>query len=458
MTLVAIATIALLGAMTWARSRAELESRLGGGLQRIVTTAALAVDGDAHRLLRTMDDTARPEFTQLREQLRRVQTANRLPEDLLYTVHIDSDMVATAAVMLQETPYTGTPYTVPDSNRAAIGATLRDRVPHRTALYTDAHGTWISAFAPILDVRGEVAGLLMADVELTDVQAALREEFTAVLLRSWIAVVLAMVGSLLFGRRLEAALTEIRAGAEAIEAGAYNHRIALDSRDELGLVARQFNRMAAVLSERFEMLKFLPEHTVQAVQRRAEGSQAPETERVDAAVFFSDIRGYTAMSEGLSDERVVAMLNLYLRRQAELIEVHGGTIDKFIGDAVLAVFQGHDRDRRAVLAGLQIQAAVAAMNADGAFERAVRVGIGIAAGSLVFGEIGSDERRERTLIGSTVNLASRLCSHAGEGEVVVSERTRAAVPELVLARSERVALKGFAEEAVVHVVAQMGAP
>ncbi len=458
-TLLGVSTIAVIGVLTYQRSRADLEHWFGVALQRVVATAALELDGDAHRGIRDLEDATGEDFARLQAQLRRVQEANGLRQDLLYTLHLNDGEVATAAVMLQQTPYTGEPYTVPEANRAAIRRTVREKTATHSALYEDEHGAWISAFAPILDSQGEVAGVLEADYELARFRAALREQFLSILATSSVALLLAILGSLVFGRRLETALFRIREGAAAIEQEHYGHRIELGTEDELGLVARQFNRMAEVLSERFQMLKFLPRHTLDAVRSRAEGQDAPEAERVDAAIFFSDIRGYTAMSEGLADERVVAMLNVYLRRQAELLQAHGGTIDKFIGDAVLAVFRGPDRCADAVRAALEIQREVEAMNARGAFERPVTVGIGIAAGSLVFAEIGSEERRERTLIGSVVNLAARLCSHAGEGEVVVSGPLAEALgARLWISRSEQVELKGFAGEQACHGVAGIDGP
>lgn len=336
---------------------------------------------------------------------------------------------------------------------------LETKQAAHTKLYMDEHGEWVSAYAPILDGKGEVAGILEADYDISQLNAALKVQLQRILALSLSAVALALIVSVLFARRLEGALQRIREGAEAIEKERYDYRIQLRSHDELGLVARQFNRMAEVLYERFHLLKFLPRHTLEAIAQRVKEGRAVETERVEASILFSDIRGYTSMSQGLSDEQVVAMLNQYLRRQAELVEERGGTIDKFIGDAVLAVFTGEGHPARAVEAALFIQKEVARMNARGAFEREVHIGIGVASGSLVLGEIGSDERRERTIIGSVVNLASRLCSHAGAGEVVVCDATRAALgARLEVASSEEVPLKGFSGAQRCHLVRGLKAP
>ena len=456
-SLLLVLSTSVIGGLSYRRSAHALEERFGDSLQRIVGTAALAIDGDAHARIRTMADTTSPEFIALREQLRAVQQVNGLREDLLLTAHVVNESSTTAAVMLQETPYTGDGYDIPAANRAAYRAATVELRPAHTGLYRDAHGDWISAVAPILDSQGRLAGILNADIEVTAYRAALRSELLAVLATCSVAVLIALLGSLTFGRRLEETLARIRAGAEAIEHERYDHRIALESRDELGLIASWFNRMAEVLSERFELLKFLPDYTVDAVQRRAAGSGSLETERVDAAILFSDIRGYTALSEGMPDERVVTMLNVYLRRQTELIEEHGGVIDKFIGDAVLAVFRGPERARGAVQAALAIQESVAELNADGVFERPVTIGIGIASGSLVLAEIGSEDRRERTLIGSVVNLASRLCGRAGSGEVIVSDDVLAGVTDHVrVTLTEHVPLKGFSDAQPCHTVERAG--
>ena len=441
--------------LVWSQSvaRTRIEDSFGLALERIVATAALEIDGDAHKLIRTMDDVKRPEFAALRDKLRRVQQANYLEEELLYTFHIDQRPTLKAGVMLQATPYTGDPYTLHPQNREAVERAIRDKVATHTKLYRDEHDEWISAYAPIVDAQGNVEGILEADYRVTKYEAEVREELQKLAVVGACALLFAMIAVVIFARRLEGDLQRIRAGAEAIEHGDYAHRIQVSREDELGLVARQFNRMAEVLFERFHMLKFLPRHTLDAIERRAKEGQGKETERVDASIFFSDIRGYTKMSAGLSDEHVVRMLNIFLRRQAEILEEHGGTVDKYIGDAVLAVFSGPGHEEKAVGAALRIQRSVDDMNASRAFEREVRIGIGIASGSLVLAELGSEGRRERTIIGSTVNLASRLCSHAAAGEVVVSDATWTAVAtKYARQREELVELKGFAGEQKCHLV------
>jgi adenylate cyclase len=153
----------------------------------------------------------------------------------------------------------------------------------------------------------------------------------------------------------------------------------------------------------------------------------------DVTVLFADIRGFTTFSQDLPPEEVVRELNSLFEVMVECVFENEGTLDKFIGDAILVLFNAPldqpDHSERAVRTAVAIQQRLAS-HASG-----LRVGVGVHRGAAVVGNIGTPQRMEYTAIGSTVNLASRLCDVAKPGEVVVSQQVRAHLSDDYLSES-----------------------
>lgn len=156
-----------------------------------------------------------------------------------------------------------------------------------------------------------------------------------------------------------------------------------------------------------------------------------------ATILYSDIRGFTEISERLRPEDVVALLNEYFPAMTAIVHRRGGYLDKFIGDAVMAVFSApfpQDEDPwLAVQAGLEMQRAVAELGKR--WEREGRpsfqIGIGINTGEVVLGNIGGERKKDYTVIGDSVNVASRLCAAATGGQILISEATHERVKDRV---------------------------
>jgi len=208
--------------------------------------------------------------------------------------------------------------------------------------------------------------------------------------------------------------------AQRVGSGDFTVQAPVVSKDEIGSLARRINEMVQGLRERLHLQKFVSRQTVDAVRKADVSGVRLGGERKRATVFFSDIRGFTAFAERVDPERVVAMLNRCLSRQAAIVKQFGGDIDKYVGDEMVAVFEGERMADRALAAALEIQEQ---FQRDELFERndRIRIGIGINTGEMVMGAMGSEERMDYTVIGDSVNLGARLCSAAKGGQILISE-------------------------------------
>jgi class 3 adenylate cyclase len=342
--------------------------------------------------------------------------------------------------MLQQATFVGDRYDPPSylaERYAEASATGR---PTRTGLYTDANGTFISGLGPIRRDDGSLAGILHVDHDVDEyLEAVQQRSLTLAGLALFLGLTVVLGGGFTYvwlNRRVAALLQ----GTAAIRNEDYGHRVPLEGSDELAVLAAALNDTIPRLRERFEMLKFLPKHT-QAMIEESSQVDLQVASRRHVAVLESDIRGFSTLSEHLSPEATIAMLNRYVRVQAEVIVEHDGSIDKYMGDAVLAVFEGDDRCRRALDAALAIQVAVEQLNASAGGDTPVRIGVGVSEGEVVMGNMGSEQRMEHTVIGAVVNLAARLCSAAGAGEVVAQVSVARAAGRTEAA--DVVSVKGF---------------
>jgi adenylate cyclase len=192
--------------------------------------------------------------------------------------------------------------------------------------------------------------------------------------------------------------------------------------------ARSHEELARGMVERQAFERFLSPNIVEKILVNPnEIHLGGENQTV--TILFSDIRGFTRMSEHMDPHAVVELLNEYFSEMTDLIFESGGTLDKYLGDGIMVVygapFPAPDDAMRATKTAIEMQRALADLNRNwqSRGQQPLRMGVGINTGTVTAGNIGSAKRMDYTVIGDAVNLASRLCSNAAGGQILVSEST-----------------------------------
>jgi adenylate cyclase len=192
--------------------------------------------------------------------------------------------------------------------------------------------------------------------------------------------------------------------------------------------ARAHERLAREEVARANYSRFLPEYVVKQMLENPESFKLGGTSQT-ITILFADIRGFTRISEHVNPEKIVNLLNRYFSAMTEIIFAHGGTLDKYLGDGLMALFGAPtatpDDASNALNAAVAMQRRLLGINRELRDEGLAEIGVGMGlhTGEAIVGYIGSDRRSEYTAIGDTVNTSSRLESNARGGEILISDAT-----------------------------------
>ena len=339
---------------------------------------------------------------------------------------------------------------------AAMTMTLDDE----GAVRTELGGTEWSIQHEPLAAGGVGEGARVVAVPLAAVRAPFENIQLSLLLAGGGALLLCAVLGVGLSRSLTRPVRDLVAATGRVAQGDYETEVEVTSADEMGALAGAFNEMTRGLLVREQyrsVLNKVVSTDVAAELMKGEVELGGENRLV--TVLFADIRGFTPLTEGMEPQEVIGLINECMERLARAVDTEGGVVDKFIGDEIMAVFGApvaqDDHACRAVRAALRMRAGVAALNADRAARGAapLAVGIGIASGVAVAGNMGSVDRMNYTVLGETVNLAARLTDQAAPGEILISEATeRSSADELVASCVGSRTLKGFAGDSLVYAV------
>ncbi len=260
-----------------------------------------------------------------------------------------------------------------------------------------------------------------------------------------ISIILTIFLAFFFGRSFSQPILRLVNGMNKIKEGDLSIAVQPSTHDEIGLLTQTFNEMTVFLRERLHLMKYVGSHTIDMVKESSNGTVSLGGDRKELAVLFSDVRGFTAFSENRTPEEVIQMLNRYLGYQAEVVTKYDGSVDKFVGDEMVALFFGDDAIERSLDCAVEIQRLVKKEHE--VDPTPVHIGIGINYGPVILGNMGATERMDYTVIGATVNLGARLCSAASPGQILIRKDLLPMVRmKYNLGQSKMMSFKGFSNE------------
>ena len=261
--------------------------------------------------------------------------------------------------------------------------------------------------------------------------------------------------------RMVGSFTVISKTAGRVAKGDYSEPLPVRGSDEIAQLTQSFNTMMEGLKERDFIAntfgRYVDQGIAEELLKRPEASRLGGQKR-EVAILMSDIRGFTPLSETLPPEKIIDLLNRYFGELIGVIEAHQGIIVDFFGDAILVFFDPFDEPvtpviQKAVQCAFAMQEGMREFNREMHSENlpSLQMGVGINAGEVVVGNIGSESRAKYGIVGSPVNLTQRIQSMAEAGEVIISDSVYRHVQEEVkITRKFRTTLKGVQEETTLY--------
>ena len=328
------------------------------------------------------------------------------------------------------------------------------------ALRTDLEGSgWSIQHVSLVPDEPE-QGFRIVAVPLDAVRAPFENIQATLLLAGFGALLLCGLVGVGLSRSLTRPVRDLVAATGRVAKGDYEAEVDVESEDEMGTLANAFNDMTRGLLMREQYRSVLNKVvSTDVAEELMKGDVELGGENRDMSVLFADIRGFTPLTQGMEPQEVIGFLNECMDKLSRAVDAEGGVVDKFIGDEIMAVFGApvaqEDHACRAVRAALLMREGVAEMNAERSRrgDPPLSVGIGIASGVAVAGNMGSTDRLNYTVLGETVNLAARLTDQAKPGEILISELTHEqATDGLVASCVGRRDLKGFSEGSLIYSV------
>ena len=291
--------------------------------------------------------------------------------------------------------------------------------------------TYHAILLPLETRGGERVGFFTALRSRDRELAAFRSFQRSVLVIGGAGLLLAVGASLLVSRGITSPIKRLVTVTDRIREGDYDSDVPTESEDEIGALAYSFRSLLAELREKQLMEKYLSKSAAEMLQRSG-GDQTQTVERQAVTVLMSDLRAFTALGDAVRPGAIVTKINQALNREAELVERFGGHVDRFVADRMMAVFRGSDMVLSSLRCAQAIQQELDDAAPSGAAD-SLLPSIGISQGEAVFGNVGSADRLDFTLLGRTVHIAGRLCDEALAGDILLGHEVFQSVEDRVAA-------------------------
>lgn len=294
---------------------------------------------------------------------------------------------------------------------------------------SQSNQAFISFIAPV-SFQDVVAGHAMVSMSVASIQASFEKTARVLLFAAIAMMLLGIAMAAWMSRRMAKPVEQLVAATDVLASGQYDIHLDTSRRDELGKLSAAFNRMARSLREKHKMegvlSRFVADDVAQAMLSDLDKVDVG-CSRVDASVLFVDIVGFTELAESCTAEEVVELLNEYFAYFTVCSRLFFGTVDKFIGDCAMVIFgaprkNSDHRFNAIACAGVMLRL-LEQINVRRRKKglREINVRIGINSGEMMAGIVGASQRMEYTVVGDTVNVASRLSRLAEPGDMVVGE-------------------------------------
>ena len=314
-------------------------------------------------------------------------------------------------------------------------------------------GNEVFAFISPLGV-GEPA-FYVATARKSDELKILREIQGNIYLTAGLSLGVTIILALALGRTLTRPVLRLVEGMNQVKEGDLSVSLKSSTRDEIGLLTDTFNDMIVNLRERLKLMKYVGSHTMEMIQQASDVEVPLGGTRRELTVMFTDIRGFTAYGEHRAPEEVISMLNRYLGFQAEIVPNYDGSIDKFVGDELMALFIGDDCLERAISCAIEIERRVEEEHKTDPVP--IWIGIGINHGPVILGNMGAQNRLDYTAIGAAVNLGARLCAVAQPGQILIRRELVDGMDSPVpIKGTKMMSFKGFTDEVCIADIAVSG--